>query len=173
MVSKARLDLPEPDRPVTTTSLSRGISTEMFLRLCTRAPRTAIVDRAVLPGLGAVREAALELIGRFPHVDERQFLHHYVASLGELDGRRSLAEEPPIGQVLACRSHSLQIEVPLEVGLDLGGRPRFAGLAQMVEHRPEQRGGPPGQVAVNRVQRRLDTLAGLLRVEHAGVDLLK
>ncbi len=46
MVSNARLDLPEPDSPVTTMSLSRGISTEMFLRLCTRAPCTAMVVRA-------------------------------------------------------------------------------------------------------------------------------
>src|SRR4051812_12192427 len=40
MVSKARDDLPEPDRPVMTTSLSRGRSTSIFLRLWTRAPRT-------------------------------------------------------------------------------------------------------------------------------------
>src|SRR5712692_3103450 len=42
MVSKAREDLPEPDRPVNTTSRSRGISRSMFLRLCSRAPRIAI-----------------------------------------------------------------------------------------------------------------------------------
>src|SRR5258708_17463454 len=46
MVSKAKLDLPDPERPVTTVSRSRGISSEMFLRLCTRAPCTAIVVRA-------------------------------------------------------------------------------------------------------------------------------
>src|SRR5579883_542649 len=46
MVSNARLDLPEPDRPVTTTRLSRGISSETFLRLWTRAPCTATVVRA-------------------------------------------------------------------------------------------------------------------------------
>src|SRR5262249_13924851 len=46
MVSNARLDLPEPESPVTTISLSRGISTEMFFRLCTRAPWTATVVRA-------------------------------------------------------------------------------------------------------------------------------
>src|SRR5688500_6426513 len=40
MVSKARLDLPDPDRPVMTVRLSRGISTSMPLRLCSRAPRT-------------------------------------------------------------------------------------------------------------------------------------
>jgi hypothetical protein len=39
MVSKARLLLPEPDRPVMTTSFSRGMVTSMFLRVCTRAPR--------------------------------------------------------------------------------------------------------------------------------------
>src|SRR3954447_19175251 len=42
MVSKASEDLPEPDRPVNTASLSRGISTSMFLRLCSRAPRIVI-----------------------------------------------------------------------------------------------------------------------------------
>ena len=38
MVSKAREDLPEPDSPVITTNLSRGMITEMFLRLFARAP---------------------------------------------------------------------------------------------------------------------------------------
>src|SRR6202012_4690255 len=42
MVSKASEDLPEPDSPVNTTSLSRGISTSMFLRSCSRAPRMVI-----------------------------------------------------------------------------------------------------------------------------------
>src|SRR5215469_11509594 len=42
MVSKASEDLPEPDRPVRTTSLSRGISRSTFLRLCSRAPRIEI-----------------------------------------------------------------------------------------------------------------------------------
>src|SRR4051812_848193 len=47
MVSKASDDLPEPERPVMTTSLSRGMSTSTFLRLCTRAPRTAIHLRGI------------------------------------------------------------------------------------------------------------------------------
>src|SRR5262245_53118650 len=53
MVSKARLDLPDPDRPVKTTSFSRGSSTLTFLRLCSRAPRTQMVGplgTAVLRG---------------------------------------------------------------------------------------------------------------------------
>src|SRR5579875_1495123 len=40
IVSKARLDLPEPDSPVNTIKASRGRSIEMSLRLCSRAPRT-------------------------------------------------------------------------------------------------------------------------------------
>ena len=38
MVSKARDDLPLPDRPVSTTILSRGMATSMFFRLFSRAP---------------------------------------------------------------------------------------------------------------------------------------
>lgn len=42
MVSKTSEDLPDPDTPVTTVSWLCGMSTEMFLRLWTRAPR---IDR--------------------------------------------------------------------------------------------------------------------------------
>src|ERR1051326_582333 len=42
MVSKASDDFPEPERPVKTTSLSRGIERVTFLRLCSRAPRMGI-----------------------------------------------------------------------------------------------------------------------------------
>src|SRR5215468_982308 len=40
MVSKARLDFPEPDSPVMHTSLFRGSRTVMSFRLCSRAPCT-------------------------------------------------------------------------------------------------------------------------------------
>src|SRR6187401_1310945 len=40
MVSKAREDFPEPDKPVKTTSESRGRLMSTFRRLCSRAPRT-------------------------------------------------------------------------------------------------------------------------------------
>src|SRR3712207_2175025 len=42
MVSKASEDLPDPDRPVMTTSESRGSSTVTSLRLCSRAPETTM-----------------------------------------------------------------------------------------------------------------------------------
>src|SRR3954471_18768077 len=52
-VSKARDDLPEPETPVSTTNLSRGISTSTPFRLCSRAPLMTILslDIAALPGL--------------------------------------------------------------------------------------------------------------------------
>src|SRR2546421_6875112 len=53
MVSNAKDDLPEPERPVITVNLSRGMSTSMFLRLCWRAPRT--VMRSIAIRLEAVR----------------------------------------------------------------------------------------------------------------------
>src|SRR5712691_323935 len=99
MVSKARLDLPEPESPVITISLSRGISTETFLRLCTRAPCTAMVVRIAAFG-------DLEVIRRFSQMDERKLLHQHVASLGELDGCRGFADKPSVRQVLARRSHA-------------------------------------------------------------------
>src|SRR5436309_1378368 len=37
-MSNASVLLPEPETPVTTTNFPRGISTVMFLRLCSRAP---------------------------------------------------------------------------------------------------------------------------------------
>src|ERR1700733_2409819 len=100
MVSNAKLDLPEPESPVTTMSLSRGISTEMFLRLWTRAPCTAMVVRA--EALDGFRLAVdLDAIRSFLEVKECQFLHFDVALLGELNRRGSLADEPLVGQILA------------------------------------------------------------------------
>src|SRR5215813_7700572 len=107
MVSNARLDLPEPDNPVTTIKLSRGISSEMFLRLCTRAPCTAIVVRAAalrcFPFDSAVRRAracdevrpavfpcrfiaALAAIRSFSRIEECQLLHLDVALFRQVDG---------------------------------------------------------------------------------------
>src|SRR5947209_17342163 len=102
MVSNARLDLPEPESPVTTMSWSRGISTEMFLRLCTRAPCTAMVVRA--EALAKFRLAVdLEAIPLFLEVEEGQLLYFDGALLRELNRSRGLADEPLVGQILARR----------------------------------------------------------------------
>src|SRR5262245_10272014 len=119
MVSNARLDLPEPERPVTTMSLSRGISSEMFLRLCTRAPRTAMVVRTEV--LGGVRLTGdLAAIRSFLEVEEGQPLHCDVALPGELHRRGGPADEPLVGQILARRRDAAHIQVPPEMPLDLG-----------------------------------------------------
>src|SRR5882757_298125 len=54
MVSKARLDLPDPDSPVKTIMASRGRSSETSFRLCSRAPRT--IRRSDTSALSAVLE---------------------------------------------------------------------------------------------------------------------
>src|SRR5437667_2302118 len=43
-MSKARLDLPEPETPVTTVMAFSGTRTSMPFRLCSRAPTTTIAD---------------------------------------------------------------------------------------------------------------------------------
>src|SRR4051794_26200905 len=105
MVSNARLDLPEPERPVTTTRLSRGISSDTFLRLWTPAPLTATVVRGAACGAGGAAfprfcfPATLEAILSLPQRKEGQLLHVDVASLREPDGNRRLADEPLVRQV--------------------------------------------------------------------------
>src|SRR3989338_3280139 len=44
IVSKASVDLPDPERPVITVSLFRGMLTSIFLRLCILAPLTVILS---------------------------------------------------------------------------------------------------------------------------------
>src|SRR4051812_2256351 len=81
MVSNARLDFPEPDRPVKTIMASRGRSRLTSLRLCSRAPRTISRSFTQTLSVGAVRcsghfESSDELRQRWRAVavspDERQ-----------------------------------------------------------------------------------------------------
>src|SRR5678815_4795715 len=61
MVSKASDDFPDPDRPVMTVRLSRGMSTDTPFKLCSRAPRTEIwvsMVRSFVPYLFADRKTA-------------------------------------------------------------------------------------------------------------------
>src|SRR5262245_29970941 len=135
MVSNARLDLPEPESPVTTTSLSRGISSEMFLRLWTRAPCTAMVVRGDGFALDGLLPAVdLAAISSPLDVEEGQLLHLDVAPPGELHRRRGLADQPLIGEVLTGRRDATKVEVPLEMVLDLGTRPHLTDLTEVVDH---------------------------------------
>src|SRR5437660_3861078 len=125
-------------------SLSRGISSDTSFRLCTRAPRTAIVVRATV--LGAALARVLPFIGRFSQVEKRQLLDVDVALLRQPDGRRGLADEALVGEVLAGRGHAAQAEIPLEMVLDLRAGPGLAHLTQVFEYRFKQGGGPLGDV---------------------------
>src|SRR6516164_6708428 len=72
MVSKASEDLPEPARPVKTTSLSRGMATSMFLRLCSRAPRMVICRKSRSDRLGcSAIESVWALEGKNTQPDPR------------------------------------------------------------------------------------------------------
>src|SRR5580698_2247073 len=110
MVSNARLDLPEPDRPVITVRLSRGSSTDTFFRLCTRAPCTATLVRGA--GLAAGSAGfGLPAIGLLRGMEEREFLHLDVTLPGEPDWQMRLADESQVGQILARAGHALDAVV--------------------------------------------------------------
>src|SRR5690242_17882868 len=65
MVSKASEDLPEPETPVTTVSALCGTSKSMFLRLCTRAPRTTMLScSGVLVGSVTLSDAGMKVLER-------------------------------------------------------------------------------------------------------------
>src|SRR5215212_5827155 len=59
IVSNASDDLPDPDRPVNTIRESRGRSSEMSLRLCSRAPRMMSCSVTASPAVRAVRTVAV------------------------------------------------------------------------------------------------------------------
>src|SRR3954465_2525950 len=139
MVSNARLDLPDPDSPVTTIIRSRGSSTETSRRLWTRAPWTAIVVRG--PGRPAIvlrgpgRSAALAITRL--RGEERQLFDGDVAPLVQQDRRGRLADQAEVRQVFARGGHAAHIEGLLEVILDVAARPDVAVLAQVGDHRRE------------------------------------
>src|SRR5579883_2487575 len=132
MVSKARLDLPEPERPVITIRRSRGSSSETFFRLWTRAPCTAIVVRAA--GLAAAVRVLPGIGWRAP-TEKCEFVHVDVAPLGEPDGERRFADQPEVGQVFAGAGNAFDAEVALEVVFDFGGGAGFGDLLQVFENR--------------------------------------
>src|SRR5690242_19233575 len=165
MVSKARLDLPEPERPVTTIRRSRGISREMFLRLWTRAPWTAMV----------VRAAGLPVIGWWLQRDvvKGEFLHLDVAVPGEADGSLGFAKEAFVGEVFAGGDHVSDAHIAAEVVADFGGGAGFADFTEMVDDWSEECGDTVADVLLGRYERGLDVLGRLPGVEQVGIDELE
>src|SRR5438445_9574310 len=95
MVSKASEDLPEPERPVNTASLSRGISTSMFLRLCSRAPRM-VIARDTEPAGGWRFALSTSSISAFPDAWETR--HVGRALPGEDRDQAPMIESRNIGR---------------------------------------------------------------------------
>src|SRR5688572_13166454 len=176
MVSKARLDLPEPESPVTTTRLLRGISTEMFLRLWTRAPCTAIVVRTppcvpenAVARVGVGRGFALVTAGCVGQ-EEGQLLQRYGTALGGADRGRRLDQHALISQVFARRRRAVDPERARKVALDVAGGANLAGITQVIQQRGEQSRSPRRDVVVRGRQRTLHRLPGLLRIQQVRVN---
>src|SRR5438445_6238428 len=84
MVSKARLDFPEPDTPVTTVMALWGISKLIFFRLWTRAPETAMeVGSSVISGLSSFSGTRSCTAGNFSGNLNKKL---YVAGAGAANG---------------------------------------------------------------------------------------
>ena len=172
MVSNARLDLPDPESPVTTTRRSRGISSEMFLRLCTRVPCTAIVVRGCLPCRSDSGRRLTVEAGPAPCM-KGEFLHVGVAHPGETRGDRGFADAPLIGQVLHavvtpltlnCRVKWFSISSPNAPRRPHAGSRSSARRAD--RHARRRRRSTASRAACTLPRR-------LLRVEHLGVDDLE
>src|SRR5438045_3452838 len=85
MVSNAKDDLPEPLNPVITTSLSRGIVSVRFFRLCSRAPpilMTSLLTARTLPirqtiNLSGFEEEAKKIAAALRAKSEKAQIHQH------------------------------------------------------------------------------------------------
>src|SRR5436190_8869011 len=96
MVSKASEDLPEPDSPVNTTSRSRGISTSMFFRLCSRAPRMVMAREEAALGWRLARSTSS--ISAFPDAHETRLIQARFAGRAGLRRQRGSPERRKNGR---------------------------------------------------------------------------
>src|SRR5439155_24219370 len=128
-VSNASELLPDPDRPVMTTSALRGSASEMSLRLCSRAPEITIwspppirslfydCEQMFAQGLGPV--GARVGVGASSVFDRRVHLVDQRLTLGELEVLRQVAL---CGRArLAAESH-VQGHQPRPVEIAVVGR---------------------------------------------------
>src|SRR5437879_6926331 len=113
MVSKASEDFPEPESPVKTTSLSRGMVRSMSLRLCSRAPliTISVCCNDLLPAA-----AFLSATDARPHAAGLRLAPH--PRLGGRGRRQGL----PIGHSVATKRHEpvAQFRRPLELQVASG-----------------------------------------------------
>src|SRR5450432_2548782 len=88
MVSNASEDLPDPDSPVITVSVFRGISTSMFLRLCCRAPRITSLVRPMYRTLPPqeLRRTVKIIVARITLYNSRRDSTPQIAAVGRSCG---------------------------------------------------------------------------------------
>src|SRR6202035_5401055 len=136
MVSKASEDLPEPDRPVNTTSRSRGISRSISLRLCSRAPRMAMTrgSRAFLVG---------SLAGRF--LSKRSFIGKWLPFPRPAAAGYRARIKPNIVRTQGfCQGGAAAILGKHTTAIRLGAMPIDLGLAHANSLSPGGRGWGEG-----------------------------
>src|SRR6266516_6571713 len=110
MVSKARLDLPDPDSPVMTISASRGSSRDMSLRLCSRAPEMRILSSAathpLYGGVGTTRPGpcwTVEMVARAQYVSRaRSQLSSEEETMAVTDATTGYELEGSLLEVCTC-----------------------------------------------------------------------
>src|SRR5215472_14379054 len=95
VVSKARLDFPEPESPVNTIMASRGRSRETSLRLCSRAPRTTSRSATARPSR---RLKGVTIVTRGSDIPPRTRDHQQLSVVGAAVMPDPLAAFPPSGQ---------------------------------------------------------------------------
>src|SRR5262245_24290927 len=159
-VSKASDDFPDPLTPVTTTSLSRGISTSTFFRLFSRAPRISIVVRIRVssPGVEEIR-------GLFDALE---------AALRQLERRRNFFEQPLLLEPVTRRAEVPRIHLrEREVIADLRQRHHAILLLQIVEQRLQVRSVVLVEIGVDGIERSREHLAVLRLGEDVEVDRLE
>src|SRR5512140_2440688 len=132
MVSKASEDLPEPDRPVNTTSLSRGISRSTFLRLCSRAPRM-VMARVPEPAFCWRFALITSSISAFQALESRSVQARSSAGQGRGIGRQWVNSEH--------RKNDARFPVPRS------NHQRFVGSRRIFAQDPSRNGGSSQQRA--------------------------
>ncbi len=133
-------DLPEPDTPVTATSLPSGTSTVMFFRLFARAPR--MVRCLPLPDRRSVGNGDARSAGEILPRDRFGGLGHPIGCAGDDDASAVRARaRPHIDHVIGGAQH---VEIVFD---DEHGVAQIAQLAQHVDQ--------PGGVARMQADRRL------------------
>ncbi len=134
-------DLPEPDTPVTSVRVPRGISTSMPRRLCSAAPMSD--DR--LPRSGFLRSSGIGIVALMPQVGARErvrALDHLLGYAGAHDLAAMLARTGAHVDHVVGRANGLLVV--------LDDDDRVAQVAQTL-HRRDQ----PGVVALVKPDRRL------------------